>query len=226
MTIDIEETVTTPIRRARRTQARTEFARASMIRAATPMFAEIGFAATRVRDVEIASKVKRGMLVYHFGNKENFWKAVADNIFNQITEQRKMHATLLPDMSKREGVAMIIRFHVRMAAQYPEINRLMAQEARQKSWRIEYLVNEHIKPGSIYLEKYVSKALNLTSREFAHWYYVMLSSSATIFSFEHECLLLFDFDCRQKDVIETHADMLVTMLLGTSPYADQSVMYS
>jgi hypothetical protein len=43
-----------------------------------------------------------------------------------------MHLILLPDMSKGESVAMIIRFHVRMAARYPEINRLMAQEARQK----------------------------------------------------------------------------------------------
>lgn len=201
----------------RRPQARTELARARMISAATPMFAEDGYAATPVRNIELASNVKRGMLVYHFGNKELFWKAVADNVFNQVKEQRKMHATLLPDMSKREGVAMIIRFHVRMAAQYPEINRLMAQEARQKSWRIEYLVNEHIKPGSVYLEKYVTKALTLTPREFAHWYYVMLSSSATIFSFEHECSLLFGFDCRQESVIETHADMLVALLLDPYP---------
>lgn len=41
-----------------------------MIKAATPLFAEIGFAATSVRDVEIAAGVKRGMLVYHFGSKK------------------------------------------------------------------------------------------------------------------------------------------------------------
>ena len=200
--------------RARRTQARTELARANMISAATPMFAENGFTATSVRDIEVAADVKRGMLVYHFGDKDTFWKAVADSVFDRIASQRKLRVSVLKDMSRREGVAMIIRFHVRIFAQYPELSRLMAQEARQKSWRIEYLVTQHIKPGSIDLEKYVSKALNLTSRQFAHWYYIMVSGCATIFSFEPECALLFGFDSRQDKVVEAHANMLVGILLG------------
>ena len=200
--------------RSRRTQARTELARASMISAATPMFAENGFTATSVRDIEVAADVKRGMLVYHFGDKDTFWKAVADSVFDRIASQRKLRVSVLKDMSRREGVAMIIRFHVRIFAQYPELSRLMAQEARQKSWRIEYLVTQHIKPGSIDLEKYISKALNLTSRQFAHWYYIMVSGCATIFSFEPECALLFGFDSRQDKVVEAHANMLVGMLLG------------
>ena len=199
---------------SRRTQARTQLARASMISAATPMFAENGFTATSVRDIEVAADVKRGMLVYHFGDKDTFWKAVADSVFDRIASQRKLRVSVLKDMSRREGVAMIIRFHVRIFAQYPELSRLMAQEARQKSWRIEYLVTQHIKPGSIDLEKYVSKALNLTSRQFAHWYYIMVSGCATIFSFEPECALLFGFDSRQDKVVEAHANMLVGMLLG------------
>jgi AcrR family transcriptional regulator len=185
-----------------------------MISAATPMFAENGFTATSVRDIEVAADVKRGMLVYHFGDKDTFWKAVADSVFDRIASQRKLRVSVLKDMSRREGVAMIIRFHVRIFAQYPELSRLMAQEARQKSWRIEYLVTQHIKPGSIDLEKYVSKALNLTSRQFAHWYYIMVSGCATIFSFEPECALLFGFDSRQDKVVEAHANMLVGMLLG------------
>ena len=200
--------------RSRRTQARTELARASMISAATPMFAENGFTATSVRDIEVAADVKRGMLVYHFGDKDTFWKAVADSVFDRIASQRKLRVSVLKDMSRREGVAMIIRFHVRIFAQYPELSRLMAQEARQKSWRIEYLVTQHIKPGSIDLEKFISKALNLTSRQFAHWYYIMVSGCATIFSFEPECALLFGFDSRQDKVVEAHANMLVGMLLG------------
>jgi len=209
--------VNTPSEPAKKTQVRTELARAKMVAAATPMFSQNGYDATSVRKIEIAADVKRGMLVYHFGTKEDFWKAVADNIFNLITDQRKARISVLPDMAEREGIAMIIRFHVRAAAQHPEINRLLAQEACQKSWRIQYLVKQHIKPGSVYMEKYVSKALNFTPREFAHWYYIMVSSCATMFSFEPECALLFDFDCRQDNVIETHSDMLVAMLLAPYP---------
>ncbi|MFQ3227398.1 MAG: TetR/AcrR family transcriptional regulator [Pseudomonadales bacterium] len=208
----------TPSERAKKTQVRTELARAKMVAAATPMFSQNGYDATSVREIEVAADVKRGMLVYHFGTKEQFWKAVADNIFNLIADQRKARVSVLPDMAEREGIAMIIRFHVRASAQHPEISRLLAQEARQQSWRIEYLVQTHIKPGSEYMKQYVSKALSLTEREFAHWYYIMVSACATIFSFEPECNLLFGFESLEDTVIETHGNMLVDMLLGPSPH--------
>ena len=42
------------------------------------------------------------------------------------------------------------------------------------------------------------------------------SASATIFSFEPDGKRLFGFNPRNEDVIETHADMIVQMLLGQS----------
>jgi AcrR family transcriptional regulator len=203
-------------KRIRRVQERTEVARASLIRAGVPLFAEKGFDAVSVRDIEIAAEVKRGMMAYHFGDKETFWKAVADFTFEQIDAQRDLRLDMMKDISDREGLALMIRFYVRFYAQHPELSRLMAQEARQESWRIDYLVVTHIRPGSMALEQHVRKILNLSAREFAHWYYIMLSASATIFSFEPECKRLFGFNPRNEDVIETHADMIVQMLLGQS----------
>jgi len=203
-------------KRIRRVQERTEVARASLISAGVPLFAEKGFDAVSVRDIEIAAEVKRGMMAYHFGDKETFWKAVADFTFEQIDAQRDLRLDMMKDISDREGLALMIRFYVRFYAQHPELSRLMAQEARQESWRIDYLVVTHIRPGSMALEQHVRKILNLSAREFAHWYYIMLSASATIFSFEPECKRLFGFNPRNEDVIETHADMIVQMLLGQS----------
>ena len=197
----------------RRVQERTEVARSKLINAGVPLFAEKGFGAVSIRDIEIASGVKRGMLIYHFDNKKKFWKAVADFTFQQIEYQRDLRLDIMRDISDREGLALMIRFFVRSYAQHPEVSRLMAQEARQDSWRIDYLVETHIRPGTIALEKHVREILNLSAREFAHWYYIMLSASATIFSFQPECKRLFGFDPRNEEVIEAHADMIVRMLL-------------
>ena len=202
--------------RVRRIQERTEIARANLISAGVPLFSEQGFDAVSVRDIEVAADVKRGMLAYHFGDKETFWKAVADFTFEQIDAQRDMRLAMMKDTSDREGLALMIRFYVRFYAQHPELSRLMAQEARQESWRLDYLVVTHIRPGSMKLEQHVRKILNLSAREFAHWYYILLSASATIFSFEPECKRLFGFNPRNEDVIETHADMIINMLLGQS----------
>ena len=202
--------------RVRRIQERTEIARANLISAGVPLFSEQGFDAVSVRDIEVAADVKRGMLAYHFGDKETFWKAVADFTFEQIDAQRDMRLAMMKDISDREGLALMIRFYVRFYGQHPELSRLMAQEARQESWRLDYLVVTHIRPGSMKLEQHVRKILNLSAREFAHWYYILLSASATIFSFEPECKRLFGFNPRNEDVIETHADMIINMLLGQS----------
>ena len=205
-----------PAGRIRRIQERTEVARANLITAGVPLFSERGFDAVSVRDIEVAADANRGMLAYHFGDKEHLWKAVADFTFQQIDAQRDMRLDMMKDISDREGLALMIRFYVRFYAEHPELSRLMAQEARQESWRIDYLVENHIRPGSLQLEQHVRKILNLSAREFAHWYYIMVSASATIFSFEPECKRLFGFNPRNEDVIETHADMLVNMLLGNA----------
>ena len=60
--------------RVRRIQERTEVARSKLINSGVPLFAEKGFDAVSIRDIEIASGVKRGMLTYHFDNKKNFGK--------------------------------------------------------------------------------------------------------------------------------------------------------
>ena len=200
--------------RVRRIQERTEVARSKLINAGMPLFAEKGFDAVSIKDIEIAADIKRGMLIYHFHDKKKFWKAVADFTFNQIEYQKDLRLDIMSDISDREGLALMIRFFVRSYAQHPEVSRLMAQEARQDSWRIDYLVVTHIRPGTIELEKHVRKILNLSAREFAHWYYIMLSASATIFSFQPECKRLFGFDPRNEEVIEAHADMIVRMLLN------------
>ncbi len=203
-----------PTKRTRRTQERTEIARANLMQAATPMFAEQGFDAVSVRDIEIAADVKRGMLAYHFGDKESLWKAVADACFELLNTELGQRFELFKDLSPRERLALVIRFHVRFYDKHPELSRLMSQEARQDSWRIRYLVEKHLKPSLVTLKENVNETLKLSEREFMHWYYIMPSGSATMFSFAPECQLLFDVDPHEESVVEAHAEMMVTMLLG------------
>ncbi|MDG1749087.1 MAG: helix-turn-helix domain containing protein, partial [Porticoccaceae bacterium] len=82
-------------KQSRRPQARTEKARSSMISVATSMFAEKGYDATAIRDVEIKAGVQRGMLIYHFGSKKDFWKRVVDSIWSIIKSKREEHISIL-----------------------------------------------------------------------------------------------------------------------------------
>lgn len=200
----------------RRTQERTEITRAKLLEAATVLFSEQGYDGISVRDIENAAGVQRGLLVYHFEGKETLWKAVADTTFGLMQAEISPRLEILKDLSARERIAFIVRFYVRFSAKHPELSRLMSQEGRQESWRIHYLVDHHILPTTEALKGPVTEALGLDDRAYLHWYYMMVGASSTIFSHAPECQALFGVDSRDQDIVDTHADLLVEMLLGVA----------
>jgi TetR/AcrR family transcriptional regulator len=200
---------------ARPTRGRADSTRSNIVQAATTLFSQQGFEGVSVRDIEKAADVHRGLVAYHFESKEALWKLVADEAFSMMRQELMQRHDVMQDMSPRVRLAFIIRFYVRFFSRHPEISCLMSQEARQDSWRIQYLVSQHTKPAALSLQDRVAEALGLDRQAFIHWYYIMVSASSTIFSFAPECELLFDVDSREEERVKTHADMLVSMMLGT-----------
>ncbi len=201
-------------KKTRRTQERTEITRAKVLEAATRIFSEQGFEGVSIRDIENAAGVQRGLVAYHFGDKESLWKTVADMTFAGMKDELSQRQEIIRELTDRDRLAFIVRFYVRHLAKHPELGRIMSQEARQHSWRIEYLTDNHIRPACILMEKLVKTAQGLDRDQFIHWYYIMVSASSTIFSFAPECELLFGIDSRTESRVEKHADMLVDMLFG------------
>jgi len=204
----------TKSRNPRRPQARTEKARSSMISVATSMFAEKGYDATSIRNVEVKANVKRGMLIYHFGTKRKFWQEVVDSIWDNVRSKREDHISLLNSLEPLEGIEWLISFHVRFAAEFPIMPRLISHEAAQNSWRTEYIVNTHMRPGVEAMKPFVTGALHLSDEEFSHWYYILITASASLFSREYEYKNLFRFDCREESVILAHTKTLTDMLMN------------
>jgi AcrR family transcriptional regulator len=198
----------------RRTQERTELTRNKLLDAGTRLFSEQGFDGISIRNLENASGVQRGLLAYHFTDKESLWKAVADRTFGLMREEVDSRLEIMRDLSEHERLAATIRFYVRFCSRHPELSRLLSQEGRQDSWRIRYLVDNHIKAITESLEGPVRDALGLDKQGFMHWHYMLVGASSTIFSHAPECQLLFGVDARQEAIVDAHADLMVNMLIG------------
>ncbi len=199
---------------SRKKQERTEITRAKLMAAATLIFSEQGYEGITVRDIENAADVQRGLLTYHFTDKQSLWRAVADEIFGLMGSEFERRRDIAEELSEQERLAFLVRFHVRFHAKHPEVSRMMAQEAPQDTWRIRYLVDTKIKGAAQTMRELVGISLGIDDKSFVHWYYIMTSASSTIFSFEPECRLLFGVESRQDSVVETHANMLVSMLFN------------
>lgn len=205
----------TPSKRPRRTQERAEITRAKLIEAGTLLFSERGFEGVSVKDLETAAGVKRNLLAYHFDDKETLWKATADSIFGKMKSELDQRMQIMNEISGREVLAFMVRFHIYFHARNPQVSRLMSQEATREGWRIQYLIDNHLERSCRQLEKLLHKTNGLDRKAFIHWYYIMISSTSTIFSFAAECKGLFGVDPCEESMIEGHAEMLVSMLLET-----------
>ena len=205
----------TPTKRTRRVQERAEITRAKLIKAGTVMFSERGFDGVSVRDLENAAGVKRNLLAYHFDDKDTLWKRVTNDIYGLMKTEFDQRLLISQEMSGRESLAFVVRFYVYFHARHSELSRLVAQEATQHSWRTQYMIEHHIRPATVAMEKLVKEIQGLDRDAFIHWYYIMISATSTIFSFAAECQDLFDVDPCEDSMVEGHADMLVTMLLGS-----------
>lgn len=204
---------TSPRKRVRAQQERATHTRMQLLDAGLMHFSSRGYDAVSVRELESAAGVQRNLLSYHFGDKAGFWKAVADNAFDLMRQEFEAEAERLGVKSDREIVESIVRFYVQFHAGQPELSRLVAQEATQSSWRLEYMIEHHIKRSALEMERRLSEAISLAHDDFVHWYYIMISSSSTIYSFAAECQSLFGVDPCEDKRVKRHADMLVGMLL-------------
>jgi TetR/AcrR family transcriptional regulator len=196
-------------------QERAEITPAKLIKAGTVMFSESGFDRVSVRDLENAAGVKRNLLAYHFDDKDTLWKSVSNDIYGLMKTEFDQRLLISQEMSGRESLAFVVRFYVYCHAHHPELSRLVAQEATQHSWRTQYMIEHHIRPATVAMEKLVKEIQGLDRDAFIHWYYIMISATSTIFSFAAECRDLFDVDPCEDGMVEGHADMLVSMLLGS-----------
>ena len=198
--------------RVRRSQDRAEATRSKLISAGRVLFSEKGFDAVSLRDIENESGVKRGLLAYHFEDKENFWKIVTDHIFLEMRDEFEQRLAIIHELPADGRLSFIVRFHVGFHARNPALSRLMSQEATHDPWRIKYIIENYTRPSVRELQNLASETLQLDEQEFVHWYFIMVSASSTVFSFAAECRQLFDTDPCEEEFVNRHAKMLIGML--------------
>ena len=199
----------------RRQQQRARETRTALLQTAIGAFSTQGFESISVRQLEETAGVKRGLVAYHFGDKEQLWRAAVAQLFAALVEEFMGRVNTLVDVAPVEAARAMVRAFVRYSAAYPAVNRLMMQECTSDSWRVGCIVDEHIRPMLDALFRTLPEAAALLwgDRD-PHRYYLLIGAGAFVFSAEQECLRLFATDPRREEFVERHADLVADLLLG------------
>lgn len=200
---------------SRRTQQRAIDTRNALLDTAIATFSTRGFDGISIRQLEEQAGVKRGLVAYHFGDKDELWREAANRLFGELAEDFLARLDTLSEVAPVEAARGIIRAFVRFSASRPELNRMMMQESVADSWRVAYIVNDKITPllDTMYEMMPEAAALLWGDRD-PHRYYLFVGASAFVFSAEQECKQLFGVDPRDDDFVERHVDMVVKLLMS------------
>ncbi|MEO0465667.1 MAG: TetR family transcriptional regulator [Pseudomonadota bacterium] len=198
----------------RRAQERGDATKAKLVEAASREFTGRGYDGVTLRDIETAADVQRGLVKYHFGGKEDIFKAVVNEIFGNLIKYRDERDETAKDLSPKERLAFRIRSFVRYSAARPELNRLMVQEGKTDSWRLAYILDNHLRQTVLDLKDQATINLSLTNEEFCHWYFMYIGASALMFSMAPEAKKVFGIDVTSENVVTRHAHMVANLLLS------------
>lgn len=107
-------------------------------------FAELGYAATTMRELARRLEVSHNFINERYGSKWNFWRAVVD--FGLRDTQPALDRLLAESRDDDERLRRVVIALYRVAANASGMNRLLSDESTRDSDRLDYLHQRFIKP--------------------------------------------------------------------------------
>jgi AcrR family transcriptional regulator len=141
--------------RGRQRRASSEGILEAILAAASEEFSTLGFEAASTRRIAERAGVFQAQLGYHVGSKAELWVATVDRLFARL--QAAVVAAIPDDhdvavADPAAAFAGVVRAHVRYTSENPQLPRIMMLEAATETERVQYLLDQHVRPVFALLE--------------------------------------------------------------------------
>ncbi len=123
--------------------------RAHLLEAAGEVFAEVGFRAATVREICQRAGANIAAVNYHFGDKEQLYRAVLRETHRAAMDKYPSDFGLAPDARPEERLrAFVFSFLMRIFSKGPSARhgKLMAREMIEPTGALDEVVRENIRP--------------------------------------------------------------------------------
>ena len=189
-----------------------------ILAAALDLFAERSFDGATTRAIADRAGVTQPLLNYHFSSKDELWRAAVDSMFASLTETQRDRLDGLRGVEEATTARLMIREFIWFSARNPQLHRIITQECKADSARMDYLVEHHVRP--LY-EATTAMLRQLRARGIVrdipveHLYYVITGAGPTMFVLGPECRRLTGLDPTDDAVIDAHVDAVCALIFQT-----------
>ena len=200
---------------ARVTRPSADATRERILDAALELFADVSYEGATTREIAARAGVSQPSLSYHFHSKDELWRAAVDRVFAKLAGGLQDRLEGLRGVDLVTTAKLVVRDFITFAAANPQLHRIITQESKGEGERIDWLVDQHIRP----LYEITTQMFERLIEEGAvpnipapHLYYLLTGAGPTIFVLAPECRRLAGFDPLAADAVETHADAVIDLL--------------
>jgi TetR/AcrR family transcriptional regulator len=189
-------------------------ARERILEAAVKAFAEKGFDAASTREIALRAGTDQGLLTYHFPNKDDLWRAAADQVFAAMGKKLDKRFAALDHDDRAERSRAVIREFVRFSAAHPEFFRFLVDSGNRADANSRWLVDTHIAPRfRIMRDVGLGAIRGLDEATVPHAFYALAGAAGLIFSVAPNCRRLTGVDPKRRAAVEAHADFLAELMV-------------
>jgi len=191
--------------------------RSKLLEAAVVQFGKFGFAGTSVRKIADAAGVNHGSIKYHYSSKDELWRAAVAYLYKLLEEAVHRDEAGWENMSPREQIVNSATNYIRFSAQHPELSRIIFFETMHESERLDWLVENFIRP---YTSRAIARAAlaqdqGVYRADVAPMYlqYINITAAKNIFLIAPQIKRAFDIDVFDEDEIERHIEAVLKITL-------------
>jgi AcrR family transcriptional regulator len=202
---------------ARTTRPSADATRERILAAALDLFSELSFEGATTRDIAARAGVTQPLLNYHFSSKDELWRAAVDGIFAELNDALAARADGLRGVDELTVAKLLVREFVYFSATHPQLHRVITQECKTDGPRMDWLVERHVRPRyeqTAAMFTGLVQAGHVPDIPVANLYYILTGAAPTMFVLGPECRRLTGIDPASPDVVEAHADAVVSLLFG------------
>ena len=140
------QTADVAVKPERKQQQRSVVTQQKLLDAAIEAFSENGFKGTSTRDIADRAGVHHPLITYHFKNKDQLWRAATDRIFREFNISLVKAMAEIPDAEPKAKAEAFIRTYLHYSRSQPALHRIILQEANYESERLDWLIEQHLRP--------------------------------------------------------------------------------
>ena len=203
----------------RTTRPSADATRDRIVTAAIDQFSERSFDGATTRDIAAQAGVTQPLVTYHFHSKEELWRAAVDSLFELLNQTMETRASGLRGVDEVISAKLLVREFITFSARNPQLHRIIMQESKADSSRMDYLVNRHVRPiyeRTVELFESLARQGAVPNIPAVHLYYILTGAGPTMFVLAPECRRLSSIDTSDEDVIDAHADAVCQLLFGSA----------